>query len=214
MLNKGPNVPPIVASGIICLVAGAAIGYGVHDSRSSSSGASTAVAGRSSGGGGGGAGGGMGGAGGAQQPTSASTLTRMVRGIDLLQKAQNKGLSPEQTQQVLPLLKTIQSADKLPEAECATQLAALEKTLTPDQKQALADLQPQRGGGGRPGGGGGAPGSGGSGMPGGGGGGRPAMGGMGGGGGMGGQQDPDRPFASERNKKALDDLIASLNAKK
>jgi hypothetical protein len=29
-------------------------------------------------------------------------------------------------------------------------------------------------------------------------------------GGMGGGQDPERPFASERNKQALEDLIGSL----
>jgi hypothetical protein len=34
-----------------------------------------------------------------------------------------------------------------------------------------------------------------------------SMSGMGGGG---GRPDPDKPFASERNKKALDDLIADL----
>jgi hypothetical protein len=35
---------------------------------------------------------------------------------------------------------------------------------------------------------------------------------MGGGGGFGGGQDPEHPFASERNKQALTDLIASLGS--
>ncbi len=176
-------------------------------------------------------GGGMGGG----QQSSGASLSRTVRGLAMLEKAQNKGLTAEQTQRLLPIAQDIQAADKLPEAEAAAKLAAVEAVLTEDQKQALQTLQPARGGGGRPAGGGmagggmagggmagggmaggGTAGGGmaGGGMAGGGmAGGGTAGGGMAGGGmaaGRGAPPAPDKPFASDRNKTALEDLIASL----
>jgi hypothetical protein len=146
---------------------------------------------------------------GAQTPTASADLTRLVRGLSTVQSVQNKGLTAQQAASLKPILAAIQSADKLPEAECKTRLDTINSLLTAEQKETLASLQPARGGGG---GGmgkmGGGPGAGG---PGGG------MGGSGGGmGKMGGgaPPDPDKPFASERNKKALDDLVTALGSVK
>jgi hypothetical protein len=157
-----------------------------------------------------GGGGGRGGAGqGGGQPSSGATLSRTVRGLAMLENVQHKGLTAEQTQKMLPIAQEIQAAEKLPEKEAAAKLAAVEAVLTEEQKQAIQEMQPARGGRGGGGGGGGM----GGGMPGGGGGRMPGSGGGMPGGGMpggGAQQDPDKPFASERNKKGLEDLLASL----
>jgi len=155
-------------------------------------------------------GGGMGGG----QPSAATALPRLVRNLSILEKVQNKGLSAQQSQVILPVLKEVKSADKLPEKDAADRMKTIEAVLTEPQKQALDELQPRGGGGGGRGGGGGMMGGGG---PGGmvGRGGPVAMGGGGGMGGMGGgRPDPERPFASERNKKALDDLVAQLGSSK
>jgi hypothetical protein len=129
-----------------------------------------------------------------------------------MEKVQNKGLSAEQSQKLLPILQQLQSPDKMSEEDATTKLNAINAVLTPDQTQALQELQPARGGGGR----GGGPGMGG---PGGGRGmGGPGMGGPGGGGGfgmgggMGQRPDPEHPFASDRNKQSLTDLIAALQS--
>ena len=101
------------------------------------------------GGGMGGMGGGrMGGGGGGQQASSTTALPRLVRNLVTMQKLQNQGLTSQQSQTLLTTLKAIQSADKLPEKECDAKLAEIEKTLTDSQKDALKELQPQRGGGG------------------------------------------------------------------
>ena len=148
--------------------------------------------------------GGRGGGGGAQQPASGASLARTVRGLDMLEKVQHKGLTAEQTQKLLPIVQDIETAEKLPENESKVKLDAVEAVLTEEQKSALQELQPARGGGGGRGGaggggkmGGGMPGSGGA---------MPGSGGMG----MAPSQDPNKPFASDRNKKALEDLLASL----
>jgi hypothetical protein len=125
----------------------------------------------------------------------------LVRNLNTIEMVQGQGLTAAQKPTLLPLLNQIKNADKLPEAEASRQMEAINKLLTEPQKQALQSLQPQRGGGGMGGGGGyggGRPGSNGG------------AAGPGGFGGMGGQQDPERPFASERNKEALDGLIARL----
>jgi hypothetical protein len=186
--------------------------------------------GRSGGMGGGGAGmmGGGGGAGGrggggGQQASPSRDLTGLVRNLGTVEKVQNKGLTAEQKKTLTPILMKIQSADKLSDDDCKADIASIDAVLTDGQKDILKVLTPQRGGGGGGRGGGmGAPGGGGGMMGGSGGmmgGGRPggmgAPGGggamMGGGGGMGGgQPDPTKPFANERNKQALDDLIAAV----
>jgi hypothetical protein len=131
--------------------------------------------------------GGMGGMGGGMgEPPAGMALSRLVRNLVTIEQVQHRGLSPQQAQTLLPILEQIQSADKLPDADAKARLDAINKALTDEQKQALDLLQPQRGG--RGGGGGG---------------------GMGGGMG-GGRPDPERPFASERSKKSLTDLIADL----
>ncbi len=215
MVKKGPNVPASVASGLICLMLGGVFGYFTRDMQMKPvSASSTAVMGKSSGGGGG-APGGAGGAGGAAAPNPGRDLTRLVSSLNTVEKVQNKGLTPEQKKQLLPLMEAIQKADTLPEAEATAKLDAVKKALTADQQQMLTDLTPQRGGrGGGGGAGGGAKGGGGGGMGGGSGapmsGGRPAPVAMMGGGGGAAPPDPDKPFASERNKKALEDLIANL----
>lgn len=213
MLNKGPAVSPAVATAVIGLIIGGICGYyGRTMQETASNEPPPAGAQRQAGGGPGmakmGGGGGGGGGGGAQQPTGTRLLPGLVRNIATIEKVQNKGLTLAQSQTVLPILKEIQSADKLTDKDCDEKIAKINAILTEDQKQALKDLTPQRGGGGGGRGGGGAPGMGGGmGAPGSGG---PSSGGgkMAGGGGA--APDPDKPFASERNKKALEDLMASL----
>ena len=204
MDKKSANVPAAVVTGLLCLALGGTLGFYTRDTQMKrSSGASTAVAGKSSGGGGGGGGGAR-----EVTPSSGRDLARLVSNLNTIEKVQNKGLTAEQKQQLRPVIEAIQKADTLPEAEATAKLEAVKKTLTADQQQMLADLTPQRGG--RGGGGGGMGGSGGGmsvSTPG-------SRGGVGGSGGgkMGGgaQPDPNKPFGSERNKKALEDLIAAL----
>jgi len=197
MLNKGPNVPPALASGIICLVIGGAIGVNFRDehTRTTDKSPGISLSAMSKGGGGGAGAGG-------QQASASRDLTGLVRNLATVQKVQNKGLTAEQSAKLMPILTSIQSADKLPDADCAAKLTEIKAILTPDQTQMLADMTPQRPAGGAGGGMGkmgGAPG-----------------GGMMGGGGMGkgAQPDPDKPFASERNKKALTDLMSALGSVK
>ncbi len=148
---------------------------------------------------------------------TGSELARMIRNLATIEKVQNRGLTADQAKELLPILQQLSDAETLPEAEAGAKLAAIGAILTDQQKEALAALQPVRGGG-RSGGAGGS----GSGAtapsqpqagtlmppPGGG----PSGGTGGGGGGMMGGGDPDRPFASERNRTALQDLIALAQA--
>lgn len=217
-MSSQSSMPPLVPAIVFSLLIGGIGGYvlrGLNDQARPASTSTAPPAGMMPGGGGppgmmggGGPGGGMGGmmGGGNQQPAPGTSLARLVRNLSTLEKVQDRGVSAEQAKSLLPILKAIQSAEKLPEADAKAKLDAIEKTLSEPQKQAIQDLQPRFGGGGMGGGmmgrgapGGGAPSS--AGAPGGGG----MMGGM-----MGGQQDPERPFASERNKQALADLIAAL----
>jgi hypothetical protein len=181
-------------------------------------------------GGGGGGGGRGGGGGGGQQASPSRDLTGLVRNLGTVEKVQNKGLTAEQKKSLAPILKKIQAADKLSDDDCKADIASIDGILTADQKDNLKALTPQRGGGGRGGGGGGGRGGAGGGMMAGGAPGRSAggMGGaptrapmmaaaggggaptMGGGGMGGGQPDPTKPFANERNKQALDDLISAV----
>ncbi|HZT41028.1 MAG TPA: hypothetical protein VFA07_02505 [Chthonomonadaceae bacterium] len=201
--TMSPLVPAIVFS----LLIGGIGGYCVR--AYSPAQASTPVANTSGGGGGGEGGfGGMGGGGMRGMggpPPAGMALSRLVRNLSIIEEVQNQGLTPQQAQTVLPVLKSLQSADKLPAQEAQSKMDVIEKTLTDSQKHALDDLQPQRGGGG--GGRGGQGGGGRGGMGGGGGMSGGMMGGMGG-----GRPDPEHPFASERSKKSLDDLIASLQS--
>jgi hypothetical protein len=138
------------------------------------------------------------------------TLARTVRNLATVQRVQGQGLTAVQAKALLPILKTLRDAEKLPEKDAEARAAEVDKVLTPAQKEALTTLQPSRGprGGGSPqaprGPGGPA-----SGPP-----TRPMAGSMvaagGGGGGMFGGVDPERPFASDRNRAALDELIAIL----
>lgn len=191
MRNTGPAVSPVVAATIISLMAGGATGYYVRyfqatdgapriGASMSGMGGGRRPGGASQGGpaaGGGGFGGG--------QPTSATALSRLVRDLNTIEQVQNAGLSSEQKQTLLPVLTRLKAADKLSDKECQDAAAAINSVLSAPQKQALENLQPQRGVGG------GATGS---------------------RGGMGAQPDPERPFASEREKAALDGLMKNLQS--
>ncbi len=199
MSNTGSGGSARLIAIICSLLIGGVGGYCLRSFTAPAAGAasaSTAPGGAGMGRGGGGGFGGFGGGGG-QAASSATALPRLVRNLGTIEKLQNKGLSAEQSQKLLPVLTQLQSPDKLSEQDCAAKITAIEAVLTPDQKQALQDLTPVRGG--RGGGGGGGRGMGG---------GRGGGGGFGGGGG----QDPEHPFASERNKQSLNDLITSLHA--
>lgn len=205
-MSSQSSMPPLVPAIVFSLLIGGIGGYVLRGLNDQARPTSTTTApppimpGGPPGmmGGGGGFGGMMGGGG--QQPTPGTALARLVRNLSTLEKVQQRGVSTEQAKSLLPILKAIQSAEKLPESEAKAKLDAIEKTLSEPQKQALQDLQPRFGGGGMGGMmGRGAPG-----------GGAPSSAGAPGSGMMGGQQDPERPFASERNKQALADLIAAL----
>lgn len=249
MDRKGPNVSPTVATAIICLALGGAIGFFTKsflpsteydNSRTVSqpggggSGPPSGMMGGGGGGFGGGGGGGFGGGGNA----GGMALARLVNNLDTIEKAQGNALTPAQAKTILPILQKLKAAEKISADEAQKDTEAIRAALNDSQKTMLDGMQPQRGGGfgggrGGPGGpGGGAPGTavaseppgtpvtagapmegGPSGAPGSGGppGGRGGM--MGGGGGGGGRPDPERPFASERNQKALDSLIAQAGKK-
>lgn len=208
MPDKHGSILTTLAPIVFGLVIGGVGGYYLHSFNAPPVSVAAASAAPSGGGRGGGGGmgammgrGGGGGFGGGGQASSASALPRLVRNLAMVEKVQNRGLDAAQKKQLRPLLQQLQSADKLSEQECTVKMTAIEAVLTDAQKQTLQSLQPGRPGGGRGGGGGGM-----------GGGGMGAMMGRGGGGGFGGGQDPEHPFASERNKQALTDLIASLGA--
>ncbi len=223
-MQKGPNVSPTIAATIVSLIVGVAAGYYTRyfsaGDRPTANvvvtppGPSGGAGGYGGGGMRGGGGGGYGGGGRGGPPTGGAALARLVRNLDTIESVQGKGLKPDQAKTLLPLLNGIKSAATLSPDEADKQVAAIQNVLTPDQKTALDSLQPQgggRGGGGYGGGMGGPPG----GAPGGGRRGGPmSMGGPpgGGGGGYGGgnRPDPNKPFANERNEKALENLIASI----
>jgi hypothetical protein len=224
MAEQRPLTVATLAPVVFSLILGGIIGVEIHkysisgNEHPAGSGGTPSASARGMGSGGG-MGGGMGGGGGTQ-PNSGRTLARLVGNLSTIEKLQGKGLTPDQEKKLEPILVAISAATTLPEPDAKTKLDAVQAVLTPDQTQLIADMTPQRGGRGGGAGGGGAAGGGGPmGVPGGGGGAMAAPGGSGGkpmpsagGGGMGGggQQDPTKPFASERSKKSLDDLIAAV----
>ncbi len=212
MLKVGPTISPVVAAIIISLAVGGVGGYYVRffyyesSLRPASAPPVGGMGGMGMGGGMGGMGGGMGMGGG--QAEDSGALVRLVRNLSLIQKVQGKGLNSQQAQGLAPILKELKSAEKLSDKDCETKLAAINKVLTDDQKKTLEDLQPQRSGG--MGGGMGRMGGGPSGPPGfagASGGGAPPMPVPVAAGGGGSGADPERPFASERNRQSLEELM-------
>jgi hypothetical protein len=203
----------VLLAGILALAIGGAGGYAARSATAGSKvGTNNSTGSMGGPGGGGGMMGGMMG-GGQQQPQAGLDLARTVRNLATLQKLQGKGLTPQQLKTIRPILSKIKSADKITEDDAKKLLDELEKAVEP-VKDTLAALTPQRGGGGMMGGmggmssGGGRPGglTSGSGMPGAAGsGGGLSPSSMGGGGGA--RPDPEKPFATERNRAALDELI-------
>ena len=141
------NVSPALAASLISLVVGGALGYYANYFLSPERPPAAATAGMSRPGGGGGYGGGGyggggGGYGGGGQQAGGMALARLVRNLDTVQKVQGQGLTPAQSKELLPILTQVKSAEKLPAADADKQTAAIEKILTPAQKEALAGLQP------------------------------------------------------------------------
>ena len=227
-MNAKSSVSGTVAAAIIALVVGAAVGYYVRffterplpripESVMAGSGmgmmGGSGMGGPMMGGGGGPGGGGGGG----------MELARIVRNLDAVQQAQGRGLSAEQAKALKPILQSLKTAQKIDASTATAKAEEIQKILTPEQKQVLDLLAPPR----RSGGGGGGPMFGGSamgGMMGGPPGGRaggsrgatprgPMMGTSAMGAMMGGSAgaDAEHPFASDRNAKALDDLIAAAS---
>jgi hypothetical protein len=191
MAQNSPNVSSTVSASLISLIVGGVIGFYVQTFMPVKPVSATAsmqapgpggAAGRM-GGAPGGFGGGFGGA-----PSPTGDLARLVRNLDTVQKVQGSGLTPAQTAALAPVLARVRSAATISDADAQSDADAIQKILTPAQKDALTAIQPARGGrgGGQRGGG--------------------MAGGMGGG--QRPPQDPSKPFASDRNKQALDDLIA------
>jgi hypothetical protein len=182
MIAKGPAVPTAVATAVIGLAIGGVIGFYVHasqwqgssesDRAESARARSAPVAGAPAGGGG------RGGGAGGQQPSSKRDLTDLVGSLGKLEKVQNKGLTAAQKTALASILKKLQSAEKLTDDDCKTELASINGVLTADQQDAVKALAPQRGGSS--------------------------------GGGTTAAPDPNKPFAVERNKKALEDLIGAV----
>ena len=151
-------------------------------------------------------------------PASAGAeLARMVRTLAAIEKVQNRGLTAAQAKEILPILRKIRDAEAIPEAEASARLADISALLTDEQRQALAALQPARGSDrssrtSASGANAAAPTQPQAGMlmppP----GGAPTGSMAGGGGGMMGGGGPERTFASERNTKALADLIAAAES--
>lgn len=229
-MNAKSTVSGTVAAAVIALVAGAAVGYYVRFFTEkplpripvgAMAGSGMGMMGGSGMGmpmmGGGGPGAQPGGGGGME-------LARLVRNLDVLQQSQGNGLTAAQAKELKPILQSIKTAKKIDAATASADVDHIQKLLTPGQKQVMELMAPPgRGGapGGRPG-----PMFGGSAMggmmggPQGGPSGAPpgnapqgpmmgtsAMGAMAGG----GRPDAEHPFASDRNAKALDDLIAAAS---
>jgi hypothetical protein len=206
MEQKKSMFSPLVTVGVLCVFLGGIGGYAARYYGAVGAAPTSATTGGGGGrGGGGGMMGMMGGFGGGQSgPQNGANLARLVRNLSLIEKVQNKGLNADQAKALSPILKEIKGADKLADKDSEAKIAQIQQILTEPQKSALQDLQPPGrgggGGGGMMGGMGGPPGS--SGRP---GGGAPGSGGPGGG----GRPDPEKPFASERNQQALNDLMAA-----
>ncbi len=214
MAGKRGELPAAVAVGVVCLVIGGVAGfYGRYWGEVEQAPASGAPAGRSERAGGpspagGGGAPGMGGGGGSEIGQSQIALAGMVRGLATLQAAQGKGLTPDQSGKVLPLLKQVREAAKMSDADCKAKVEALQLVLTDDQKKVLERLTRRRGGrggAGGPGGGAGA-GPGGASAPGVGPGSGPGGAGAPGGGG-GAPTSPDTMFKEGQSAQYLDELL-------
>jgi len=71
---------------------------------------------------------------------------RLVRNLSLIERVQKHGMTPQQAQAVLPILKEIQSAESLPADASQAKIDAIDKVLGDPQKQALDAFQPRTGG--------------------------------------------------------------------
>ena len=208
MINVGPKVSATIAASVICLLIGGVGGYYVRaftpkapDVAQVSGPAATpggagggppaGIGGRPGGGGGGFGGGGFGGRPGGGgfggPPSPTSDLTRLVRNVDIVERVQGKGLTHAQAVALTPILAQLKAAPKISDDDAKKAIDAISHILTTDQQTALTAVQPQRGGfGGR--------------------------GGFGAGGPGGQPRAAAQPFASERNKAALDSLIAATKS--
>src|SRR5579871_5571457 len=155
-MSDKSGLPPIVPAIVFSLLIGGIGGFYVrYFGESHSTEAVASTAGGGPGGTAGGRGGGGGGTGGGQQPSPGMTLARLVRNLATVEEVQNKGLTPQQAQTIVPILKSLQSADKLADKDAEAKTTAINAALAEPQKQALEVLQPPggRGGGGARGGG-------------------------------------------------------------
>jgi hypothetical protein len=161
MAMKDPTLSPVAVTAILCLVIGGAGGYYGRYMSETAPGAKNLdiTAAGQKGGGGARTAGPMGtamampdsaDAGAAAvagpPPTPGGALARLVRSIGAIEKLQGQGLSPEQKKAMLPILTEIQKAGSLEGSAGTEKLIALQKTLSPAQREALTSLNPQRGG--------------------------------------------------------------------
>jgi hypothetical protein len=199
-MAKAGQLPGTVTASVLSLIIGGVIGFYAQAfnphaaARGQAPAAMSAGAGMQpgagmrpgpGGGGFGGFGGGGFGGGFGGAPSPSMDLARTVRNLNTIESVQGRGLTHAQATALAPILRKIKSAPKLSDDEAKKDADAIDKVLTSDQHEALTSLQPQRGGwgGGRRGG----PGGGAEGGPG------------------------ASPFATDRNKEALDHLIAATN---
>ena len=95
-----------------------------------------------------------GGMGGGRPPSARRDLSRLVRQMAELQKTDNALLSAEQAKQLIPVLASLQKAEKMTDDEAQIQIEAIRGLLTEEQTQSLEKVElPQRGRGGGPRGG-------------------------------------------------------------
>ena len=226
--KSGPTVPGNVSIGVIALVLGVAAGmlysnWKADNPNNRNADAVDATApggpgggppggggggfgGGPPGGGGGGFGGGGGGFGGGGENQQARQLAQTVRGLAIIQHASAAPLSAEKRAAVKQLLQKFDSDQAFSEEDCEEVLMAIEAMLEEEHLNVIDTLsfRPRSRGGDSSGsgGGGGPPGAGGP--PGGGG-----AGGPGGGGGGFQRTDWEKPFASGRNKDALDAVLGN-----
>src|SRR5437868_5393056 len=133
--------PAPVAVGILAAAIGVGIGYWsrgyAEEHRMAASGGGGGM-GRGGSGGGGmmGGMGGMGGGGGQQHP-NVGALTRTVRGLSLIEVAQGKGLTPDQSAKIKPILEDAAKADPMTEDQAEKLNDHLKAALNDGQKEAL-----------------------------------------------------------------------------
>ena len=228
--KSGPTVPGNVSIGVIALVLGVAAGmlysnWKADNPNNRNADAVDATApggpgggppggggggfgGGPPGGGGGGFGGGGGGFGGGGENQQARQLAQTVRGLAIIQQASAAPLSAANSAKVRVLLQDFGSDRAFSEEDCEEALTAIEALLEEEHLNVIDSLSFRpRSRSGDSGGSGGGPG----GYPGGGeSSGGPGGGGPGGPGGGGFQRtDWEKPFASGRNKDALDAVLGN-----